>query len=323
MVCKLPLSVVRLTAFACCAAVIGTMMSAAPMVRGDELTDDAPPLSPQTRLVFSRADRALKDFDGYLRSIRFENGAFIGTNYFAVSVGGIDAIKDLEESRGVDPETFAALYAGYAIPSVAKHLNLKKVRDAQGHLQLVIQAVDGRLRYKGSVVRLYSPDRLREMFDRRAAFNQESERRRKEAIAEYVYARRRETGNLDISGQQNEVSEIVEWYRTLQPLLSEVETALQNEVTATSIIGGSGQHLFGISVGGINVQQDLVSSKAVDPETFAAIYAQRVSADYADAFQVRNGRIEHGGVQVKLYSADKLETYFRRRDRLTIRTARP
>lgn len=77
------------------------------------------------------------------------NAATAGDNFFALSVGGIDAIRELEEGRGVDPETFAALYAGRAIPDVSEHLSF----DA-----------DGRLRYKGNIVRIYSRDRLKTLF---------------------------------------------------------------------------------------------------------------------------------------------------------------
>lgn len=77
------------------------------------------------------------------------NAATDGDNFFALSVGGIDAIRQLEEGRGVDPETFAALYAGRAIPDVSEHLTF----DA-----------NGRLRYKGNIVRIYSRDRLKTMF---------------------------------------------------------------------------------------------------------------------------------------------------------------
>jgi hypothetical protein len=72
-----------------------------------------------------------------------------GDNFFSLLVGGVDALRDLEEGRGVDPETFAGLYAGRALPEVTKHLE----RDE-----------NGRIRYKGNIVRLYSQERLKQMF---------------------------------------------------------------------------------------------------------------------------------------------------------------
>ncbi|MDA1013439.1 MAG: hypothetical protein O3A00_03175 [Planctomycetota bacterium] len=73
-------------------------------------------------------------------------------NAFAISVGGIDAIRDLESGRGVDPETFAGLYADQATDEVAQDLG----RDEQG-----------RLTYKGRVIRMYSTARLKKHFELR------------------------------------------------------------------------------------------------------------------------------------------------------------
>ena len=73
-------------------------------------------------------------------------------NALGVTCGGIDALKDLEEGRGVDPETFAGLYAGFANENVIPKLG----RDDQG-----------RVTYDGNVVRLYSPERLKRLFQRR------------------------------------------------------------------------------------------------------------------------------------------------------------
>ncbi|MFK7820133.1 MAG: hypothetical protein AB8G99_15535 [Planctomycetaceae bacterium] len=75
-----------------------------------------------------------------------------GTNAFAASVGGVDALKDLEENRGVDPETFGALYAGRASPEVFPHLGTDE---------------NGRVTYKDKVVRMYSRERLRKLYSRR------------------------------------------------------------------------------------------------------------------------------------------------------------
>ena len=64
-------------------------------------------------------------------------------------MGGLDATKDLEDGRGVDPETFASLYAGRASDAIEPHI-----------------AVDdqGRLTYKGKLIRMYSRDRLNSAF---------------------------------------------------------------------------------------------------------------------------------------------------------------
>lgn len=81
--------------------------------------------------------------------------AIEGVNSFAISVGGLDAIADLESGDGVDPETFAGLYAGYAVPEITENLG----RDDKG-----------RVTYKNKVVQLYSISRLKAMFTERAEF---------------------------------------------------------------------------------------------------------------------------------------------------------
>jgi hypothetical protein len=75
-----------------------------------------------------------------------------GVNAFAATVGGVNALEDLETNRAVDPETFAALYAGQAVDEIAEHLG----RDREG-----------RLTYKDKVVRMYSLARIRELLAQR------------------------------------------------------------------------------------------------------------------------------------------------------------
>jgi hypothetical protein len=98
--------------------------------------------------VLAEAMQMLQDEKRYVPAI-------LGLNAFATSVGGVDAITDLESGQGVDPETFAGLYAGQAVPEVAEHL----AHDAQG-----------RVTYKGRVVRLYNPARLKQLFAARVEF---------------------------------------------------------------------------------------------------------------------------------------------------------
>ena len=76
-------------------------------------------------------------------------------NIFAVTAGGLNAVQDLEDGRGVDPETFAALYAGEAKAEVKEHLDY----DDQG-----------RLTYKQKVVRIYPKQRMKKIFQERARF---------------------------------------------------------------------------------------------------------------------------------------------------------
>lgn len=77
------------------------------------------------------------------------------TNSLMILSGGGDAIADLEEGNGVDPETFAALYAGEALPEVKEHLSVDD---------------EGRLLYKGRLVRMYSKSRLKDLFTARRQY---------------------------------------------------------------------------------------------------------------------------------------------------------
>lgn len=79
-----------------------------------------------------------------------------GVNSFAVTCGGVNVLQDLEEGRGVDPESFAGLYAGQATDAVAVKL---KTDDK------------GRLTYSGKVVRLYSIERLKTLWRRRMEYS--------------------------------------------------------------------------------------------------------------------------------------------------------
>lgn len=66
-------------------------------------------------------------------------------NVYGILSGGLNAVEDLENGRGVDPETFAALYMNDATDEISQHLS----RDEEG-----------RLTYKNKVVRLYPVSRL-------------------------------------------------------------------------------------------------------------------------------------------------------------------
>lgn len=271
-------------------------------------------LSPEVIAQYGRFFRMVQDIDGFLHAIQFENPAIIGPNFFAVSVGGIDAINDLEEGRGVDPETFAGLYAGFALPHVSAHLNTELIRGGG----MKILSADGRLRYKGTVVRLYSPEHMRSLFARRKEFQSENDRIKRQAFSNYVTLRKRDVGDLDRAGQNNESKELVIKFDRLRPLRVELDNLLQAEKQISSILQGEiTQHLFGMSLGGINVIEDLKTRRAVDPETLAAIYAQSISTDYAASFEVSaDGSVLYDGTPITLYSQKQLEVSFKRRERL-------
>jgi hypothetical protein len=81
-------------------------------------------------------------------------------NVSSLMAGGVDAIGDLEAGRGVDPETFAALYAGQAADEIAAEID----KDEKG-----------RLTYKGKVVRLYSITRLKQVYQARIKYAGDSD----------------------------------------------------------------------------------------------------------------------------------------------------
>ena len=92
------------------------------------------------------AQQMLEQSGKYKRAIN-------GVNAFAVTVGGVDAVRDLEDGTGVDPETFAALYAGQATDEVAAKLK----KNEHNHLT-----------YNKKVIRLYSIDKLKKLYRKRA-----------------------------------------------------------------------------------------------------------------------------------------------------------
>ncbi|MBL6706078.1 MAG: hypothetical protein ISQ06_08205 [Planctomycetaceae bacterium] len=76
-------------------------------------------------------------------------------NATGLMAGGLDAMSDLESGQGVDPETFGGLYAGYASDEVSVDLDTDE---------------NGRLTYKGKVVRMYSIERLKKFYKDRLKF---------------------------------------------------------------------------------------------------------------------------------------------------------
>lgn len=115
--------------------------------------DDAPKggdepeisLAKETQTKIHDAKLTLQDAMDALESEGRYKSITDGVNGFLILSGGGDAMNDIESGQGVDPETFAALYAGQAIPEVADHL----AKDDQG-----------RLTYKGKTIRMYSQSRL-------------------------------------------------------------------------------------------------------------------------------------------------------------------
>lgn len=110
-------------------------------------------LSADTATKVQAAHESIKSaMDALLTDGKYE-GLSDSPNAFLVLSGGGSAMSDLQSGQGVDPESFAALYAGRVKPEVKASLTT----DDQG-----------RLLYNDQLVRLYSKTRLEKMFAERA-----------------------------------------------------------------------------------------------------------------------------------------------------------
>lgn len=111
-------------------------------------------LSEETQKKILMAYTAIKSAHEALESENKYVSATRTLNVFGILSGNLDAITDLETGRGVDPETFAALYADQATEEV----KTKLTRDDAG-----------RLVYNGKLVQMYSISRLKTAFAARNA----------------------------------------------------------------------------------------------------------------------------------------------------------
>lgn len=109
-------------------------------------------VSKETAAKIRAANNALRDAADALRTEGRYRSVTEDVNSFLVLAGGGNAREDLESGTGVDPETFAALYGGRAIPEIADLLEYDD---------------ENRLTYNGQVVRMYSKARLQRMFAER------------------------------------------------------------------------------------------------------------------------------------------------------------
>ncbi len=114
--------------------------------------EDVAQYSQDVLQAYQKAHKSVREVTNLFVASGQSTSASGGLNFFGASVGGINAEQDLEEGRGVDPETFAGLYADMATPKIAEHLDYDEL---------------GRLRYKKNVIRIYSRDRLKQLFQKR------------------------------------------------------------------------------------------------------------------------------------------------------------
>jgi hypothetical protein len=138
----------------------GTMTWTSPVPLQAQQEDDGTQYSGDVLEAYRKAHKSVREVTNLFVAGGQSTSASGGLNFFGASVGGIDAEKDLEEGRGVDPETFAGLYADMATPKIAEHLDYDEL---------------GRLRYKKNVIRIYSRERLKQLFQKRDQLEIQSE----------------------------------------------------------------------------------------------------------------------------------------------------
>jgi hypothetical protein len=109
-------------------------------------------VSDETAAKIKTATDALRTAADAMQSEQKYAPVTTNLNAFAVLAGGVNAVEDLENNRGVDPETFAALYAGLADDNIRAKLGTDS---------------EGRMTYDGKVIRLYPVSRLKQMFEQR------------------------------------------------------------------------------------------------------------------------------------------------------------
>ena len=110
-------------------------------------------LSDDTATKIHAAHEALKSAMDALQQDGKYEGLSEGPNAYLILSGGGNAMEDLTSGLGVDPESFAALYAKQVKPEVLDALTT----DDQG-----------RILYNEQLVRLYSRTRLEKTFAERA-----------------------------------------------------------------------------------------------------------------------------------------------------------
>lgn len=310
LLCVSMSSLTLLLSSAVCLTIASDAKGADAVVVFDDLSDRA--IS-----SYGRFFRAASDVEGFLNAIKFNQPAISTLNYFAVSVGGIDAIKDLEEGRGVDPETLGALYAGYATPEVARHLNLKFERGGK----IRIDAVDGRLRYKGTVVRMYSASKLRELYALRKALFDEDDRKRTRSFTQFIAERLDALGSSDQSGAAERITGLEERYERLRQAIVQVEQELRAETDLSSILPPTLNHLFSFSVGALDVRTLLTKHYLLDPITLSAIYASEIeTSQAADVSVDQRSQLFYKGKRARMLSIADLQECYRRREILELQS---
>ena len=127
--------------------VLGSIGAFSTALRAQETSADN--VSEGARSKISAAYDALNEAMQVLEGERRYESVTHGVNAFSILVGGVNAREDLESGRGVDPETYVALYAGLANDEIAAELQ----KDDKG-----------RLTYKNKVIRIYPISKLQRLY---------------------------------------------------------------------------------------------------------------------------------------------------------------
>lgn len=148
---------IRSTLYALALLSIGYLCGSSGQFVGQVTAQDGDPLPEQVSTRIRDAYRRLQDAKDALESSGRYEAITEGVNSFLILSGGGNAREDLESGRGVDPETFAALYAGKAIPEIQSLLGVNE---------------NGQITYNNEVVRMYSKAQLQKRFETRAQINE-------------------------------------------------------------------------------------------------------------------------------------------------------
>jgi hypothetical protein len=133
-------------------------LSVFPSVRAQE--GGAGPSEDSAKKIVAANDALKAAVDQLKLESRYEV-ATKGINSYAVMVGGLNVKEDLESGHGVDPETFAALYAA---AFDLKKLSIKDETLADWiDVNLLDYDAEGRLTYQNKVVRIYPVSRLKKL----------------------------------------------------------------------------------------------------------------------------------------------------------------
>lgn len=118
-------------------------------IKAQPATDGAPAKIKLSNEAVKEIQAAHESLTQAMETLKLEGNyttATEGVNSYLVLTGGGNAIEDLKQGTGVDPFTFAALYAGHATEEISEDLSWDE---------------SSRLMFKNKVIRIYSVEKLK------------------------------------------------------------------------------------------------------------------------------------------------------------------